>query len=339
MLDGRLAQRNIFHSLQNLFHTEKNISSIKQVKILADSSVIPRSENGLVTPSPIKFDSCLDESRLICYEGADALASPSGDINHVARNKNSVHLDEINLENGCVPCPASVNLDDECVNIDDGGARRSKRKRIAKLKNDEPYSRQISDTSIKSSVSTSGSDSGSSILDSQISYLSDSKSSTLDTCTKVNNCSMDAFETEFNSNVGTLSADVMELDTNVNSLDSGTTEVDSYENTLDINTSEAGSDVNTLQANIIEMDAVDTCLPADNTPESSQEDNTPESSQQFEILSPLKSDFVKLGVTMSCFKCGSIFETRYAIIFTQRFYCCRECLPAETTREMRLVSD
>ena len=41
--------------------------------------------------------------------------------------------------------------------------------------------------------------------------------------------------------------------------------------------------------------------------------------------------------TMSCFKCGSIFETRYAIIFTQRFYCCRECLPEETTRELRLV--
>lgn len=62
-----------------------------------------------------------------------------------------------------------------------------------------------------------------------------------------------------------------------------------------------------------------------------------ENEEDLDLLSPTKADFAKLGATSSCFKCDSIFETRYAIIFTHRFYCCRECLPSETTREMRLV--
>lgn len=92
-----------------------------------------------------------------------------------------------------------------------------------------------------------------------------------------------------------------------------------------------------LDSSLVESTNGETSTPCKNTYlEQNQSDVGGINAEVIDDLSPSKSALAKLGSTMPCFKCSSIFQTRYAIIFTQKFYCCRECLPAETTREMRL---
>ena len=43
-------------------------------------------------------------------------------------------------------------------------------------------------------------------------------------------------------------------------------------------------------------------------------------------------------VDVECVCCGAVLSEEFAIWFRHRYYCCKECLPEETSRGYRLVS-
>ena len=43
-------------------------------------------------------------------------------------------------------------------------------------------------------------------------------------------------------------------------------------------------------------------------------------------------------IDVECVCCGAVLSEAYGIWFRHRYYCCRECLPEETSRGYRLVS-